>query len=450
MAQTDTFWIAELKREQLLELVTTRSLATKKVSLAELYDLDVSGSQAIGIWRAPAKPVQSPLPQVVVGEKPVLEDFVAWVATYLPGLTPLTALTRLLTPTSYRETQKRSAKVDWQNLAGPTVALSLGEVLSYVSESVRPSDLGVAMCRGTLSFALMRSAVLGVCEHELDSVATDWANVRKKIGQSTNRRSSEVILKIIRWLAFSDLPTANIRETPSLELLGYKIDLPSVIERYGNSQLSGLTKFEVAGSLTAEDKVEIFDLVVPKLIKDRRYEVLERALILASLAFWCRTGFLQQFSIMRPYATLLPEAALLLGSLQAFEPMAATLSTGQGIGWRLARELFLSEDIFQSPGCDISLLELGVLGRSSNFTEIMASLEKSRIEVELLPGVTTFVRSSHSRLPNQGELFFDRPDEHLELEDQRTEVLGSVERSLERALRDIRKVRWQPRQSRYR
>ena len=448
MAQTDSFWITELNREQVLDLITTRSVHTKQVSFAELPDLDISRNQAIGVWRIPAKSDRSPLPQVVIGEQPVLEDFIAWVATYSPGLVPLSALTRLLTPDTYRETQKRSANIGWRKLAGPAVAMAIGEVLSYANESFRPSDLGFDMCRSTLSFALMRSAILGVFEHQLDKVVADWTYVRKKIGQSTNLRSSEVILKVIRWMAFNDLPQGNIRESPSLEFLGYNVDLFSVIERYGSSHTSREIQNEPRRSLTAEEKVEIVDLIAPELVNDGHYEVLERAMILASLAFWCRTGYKQQLSIIRPYTTLLPQTALFLGALQAYEPMAATLSTSPGFGWRLARELFISEDIFQSPGYDISLLELDVLSRSSNFVEIMASLDKSRIEVELLPGVTTLVRLYHPRWTKQGVLPLGDPAEHFDSVDTRTEILKSVERSLQAALREIRKVHRLSRQSR--
>lgn len=441
MAQTDTFWITELKREQVLDLISTRSVHTKQVKFTELLNPDISGKQAIGVWRAQAESDRSPMPQLVIGERRVLEDFIAWVATYSPGLVPITALTRFLTPDSYRETQKRSAKIGWKKLAGPAVAMAFSEVFSYTNQSFRPGDLGFEMCRSTLSFALMRSAILGVFEHQLDRVVANWTNVRKKIGQSTNLRSSEVILKVIRWMVFSDLPQGNIRETPSLEFLGYKLDLLSVIERYSNRQASRAIQFEERRSLTAEEKVEIVDLIAPDLVNDRHYEVLERAMILALLAFWCRTGFIQQLSIIRPYKTLLPEAALLLGALQAYEPMAATLSTSHGLGWRLARELFLSEDVFQSPRYDISLLELGVLSRSSNFVEIMASLDKTRIEVELLPGVTTLIRLNHPRWTTQGVLPLGNPAEHFDSVDSRTEIFKSVERSLQTALREIRKVR---------
>ena len=418
------------------------------MNMSQLATIDIAPDSAIGVWRAPAKQGQSPLPQVIIGNQSVLEDLIAWVATYLPTLGPLSAQSRLLTPTAFQDAHRKAAMSDWRSLAGSAVALCLGEVLSYASQSLQPTDISFVMCRSTLSFALIRSTILGCAPNRLQETAQAWKDVRSKLGQSTNLQSSDLILQIVLDFAFDTPVDKNDMVAGLRGALGYDVNVQSLVEDYGNKYTSKpfANWIKDSRTLTAEEKVELFDLVSPELTRDSRRNSLDRGLILASLAFWCRAGFAQQLAIMSPYQKALPQATIWLAALHKTEPMMDTLSIGGRVGWRVAKELFRSEDIFQAPAYDISMLELEVLTRGSNFERIVGSWEQSRMEVELFPGVSTIVRSNFDSIPKQAELPTAESTPQLPLGDYETERgLMSVEGLLRRALKDVQNMRKQAR-----
>lgn len=448
MARTDTFWISDLTRDRFAELVSAQPAETQRVSMSQLAAIDVAPDSAVGIWRAPAKQGQSPLPQVIIGKQAVLEDLIAWVATYLPTIGPLSGQCRLLTPKAFHDAHRKSTKSDWRSIAGSAVALCFGEVLSYASHSVQPTDISFVMCRSTLSFALMRGTALGCSPNRLQEISEAWKAVRNKLGQSTNLDSSELILQIVLNFAFDTPIGENDRVAGPHGVLGYNVDVQSFLEDYGNKYTSKLLANRIRDSrpLTAEERVELFDLVSPDLTRDSRHTAVERGLILASLAFWCRAGFSQQLAIMSPYQKALPQSTIWLAALHQSEPLMDTLSLGGGVGWRVAKELFRTEDIFQSPACDISVLELEVLTRGSNFERIVGSWDQSRMEVELFPGVSTIVRSNHDSTPKPSEPPLNEGAPQLPLGDYATDRgLKSVEALLRRALEDIQTMRKQSR-----
>ena len=448
LAQTDTFWTSDLTRDRLAELVSAQPAKTRRVSMSQLAAIDVAPDSAVGIWRAPAKQGQSPLPQVIIGKQAILEDLIAWVATYLPTLGPLSGQCRLLTPKAFQDANRKATTSDWRSLAGSAVALCFGEVLSYASRSVQPIDISFVMCRSTLSFALMRSTALGCTPSRLQETAEAWKAVRNRLGQSTNLQSSELILQIVRDFAF-DTPVGKNDTVAGLQgVLDYNFAVQSFLEDYGNKYTSKplANRIRDSRTLTAEEKVELFDLVSPELTRDSRRNALERGLILASAAFWCRAGFSQQLAIMSPYQKALPQSTIWLAALHQSEPLMDTLSLGGGVGWRVAKELFRTEDIFQSPACDISLLELEVLTRGSNFKKVIGSWQQSRMEVELFPGVSTIIRSNYDSTPKQSEPPMDKSAPQLPLGDYETDrELKSVEDLLRRALKDIQTMRKQSR-----
>ena len=448
LARTDTFWISDLTRDRLAELVSAQPAKTQRVSMSQLGTIDVAPDSAVGIWRAPTKQGQSPLPQVIIGKQAVLEDLVAWVATYLPTLGPLSGQCRLLTPKAFQDAHRKATTSDWRSLAGSAVALCFGEVLSYASHSVQPTDISFIMCRSTLSFALMRSAALGRSANRLQETAEAWKAVRNRLGQSTNLQSSELILQIVLDFAF-DTPVGKDDAAAGFHgVLDYNVDVQSFLEDYGSKYTYKplANRIRDSRTLTAEEKVELFDLVSPELTRDNRRNALESGQILASLAFWCRAGFAQQLAIMSPYQKALPQSTIWLAALHQSEPLMDTLSLGGGVGWRVAKELFRTEDIFQSPACDISMLELEVLTRGNNLERIVGSWEQSRMEVELFPGVSTIVRSNYDSTPKQSEPPMDERAPQLPLGDYEMDTeLKSVEGLLRKALKDIQTMRKQSR-----
>jgi hypothetical protein len=184
------------------------------------------------------------------------------------------------------------------------------------------------------------------------------------------------------------------------------------------------------GSLTAEQRVQIFDVLAPRLVN--RFgsdDQANSAFALALAAFICRPGLEQQSGLLAEHARSLPEAWLWLGALQAFAPSIDTLSLGFGGGWRVMRELVRGDTIWDMTSADLGLLELEVLARSRTFQRLA---ERPRLDVEIYPMIISAIRAAPVAPSKTGEA-----------EDQReisTRQLGLVAARIEDALRLLRSL----------
>ena len=196
----------------------------------------------------------------------------------------------------------------------------------------------------------------------------------------------------------------------------------------------------------AEERVKMFDRIAPQLISDQEKTQSERAFAVALVAFSCRPGMSHQSSLLAPYIPLLPEAAIWLGAMQASNPVTETLAIGDGLGWRLAREIFDGNDVFSAPHCDIAFSELRVLSRGRSTSRMIKSVGNSRMDVELLPGVSAWVRIVPADAPVQPSLPIETPSTS-DGQPKRmnsppvAEALAEAERSIETGLRILRGMR---------
>ena len=209
LADGDTYWVAELRREQLLDVVQDRDYRLRSARRFELADLRPPQGQLIAMWRAKNAADRTPLPQVIVAEPPVMGDLLAWSATYLRGLGPLTAQTRVLTPAELRAALREQPEGIWWRLAGGAVGLVIGEVLAYAGQAIPITDIGLAACRGSLSFVLMRAAALGAFYDEFQELADLWAQLRSETGQLRMQMPPRSVAHVAMCLAQASLQAST-------------------------------------------------------------------------------------------------------------------------------------------------------------------------------------------------------------------------------------------------
>jgi hypothetical protein len=191
---------------------------------------------------------------------------------------------------------------------------------------------------------------------------------------------------------------------------------------------------------TAEERVSLFDRLAPVLLSNVVRSRIEKAFALALLAYLCRPGFEQQATLLAQYHSVIPESILWLGAMQGAAHFSDTLAAGDGLGWRVARDLFEPSDIFSAPTCDIALPELRVLARGRNATKMIKGLARTRLDVELLPRVSTFVRTTQEELPEQTALRLESPGQEIgsrSIQQDRTYVASELVQDAERALKSL-------------
>ena len=436
-----TFWIQEFERDQIPELVKGGGLRPRRIGVGDLRKIDHSANSLIGIWRTEAKGELPPLPRVILGSSPALQDLVAWTATYVPGLSPLSGLVRLMTIQAFQFQRNRNKGREWGDLVGGAVGLMYGEVMSYLHVGADIRTIDIDMCRSTLSYVLMRSIALGGCESDVGAIANDWLTLRKHAGLPTRRESCDLIVDIARSWEESRRGSSLFGSSGWPALYETR-DLFGLLKTYGELPVAdgNLIGSENDSELTAEQRVRIFDEVARKVVEDRSYRSDERGMVLAQLAFWCRKGLANQWAILQPFKATLPECAIWLGALQAQEPMADTLFVGRAVGWKLGIELFKEFDLFDAPDEDVSYFEMSVGQLERQWHEMMSSTNRARIKVALAPGVSTYVKvigrneSLQQELPITTEYSRGKMGEIEEREE-----LKRLQKSLELTLRDLRR-----------
>ena len=166
--------------------------------------------------------------------------------------------------------------------------------------------------------------------------------------------------------------------------------LPEVL-RYPKD-LFGAGVMEGIKERTAEERVRVFDVLAPTLVKEsEKSQDRNAAFALALTAFACRPGFSQQAMLLREHAERVPEAILWLGALQVLSPLADTLLFESGVGWRIARELDRSGDVFSAPNAEACVAEVEKLSRVKS-RGYRALVEKSRLDVEIYPMIVSTFR----------------------------------------------------------
>jgi hypothetical protein len=409
LVATNAFWSIELKREHLPDLVHGSINSVLPLSPNQIANLSPREGTIIAIWRTPNSEDRTPLPQIILGSPSTLEDLFAWSATYLRGIGPITAQTRAITPDVFRLTLRARPENIWRRLAGGAVGMGIGEVLMHTRRATPLAGITLAACRSTLSFALMRAAALGIRNEELFDVAELWQQLRSKTGQASTAVPVGDIVKVATALTIAKLDQNSDDQSnydrPAnllLELGGEPESLRRVGEAFGPfpTELS----LEHFSAQTAETRVKLFDRLAPILIAHPVRTRIEKAFALAVISYFCRPGLPQQISLLTAFNDVSPESLLWLGAMQGAIPFPDTLAEGDGLGWRVARDLFDPADVFSAPVCDISLSELQVLIRGRSTTRMVKSLATTRLDVELMPGVSTFVRAFQPELSEQSSL----------------------------------------------
>jgi hypothetical protein len=409
LVAVNKFWIANLTRDQLLDLVQGKANSILSLAPEQLIELSPPKGKITAIWRALGSADRSPLPQVILGDAPTLEDLFAWSASYLRGIGPITAQTRVITPDVFRIALRTRPENVWVRLASGAVGSILGEVLMHARRVISFGGVTLAACHSTLSFALMRAAALGVRGNELVDVADMWEQVRTQTGQAP----TVVPMGAIRQAALgfaaarleADYQSPNESNRWVTLLLGNgNVDalLKEIEVTFG--PLPNELSLDGFRELTAEARVRVFDRVAPTLISHPTTSRVEKAFAIALTTYLCRAGMQQQVTLLAPFSATLPESMVWLGVMQGAVPFTETLAEGDGLGWRVARDLFQPGDIFAPPVCDIALSELQVLSRRRTGPRMIKALSKARLDVELLPGISTFVRTLQPEAPEQSAL----------------------------------------------
>lgn len=392
------YWTTVFRREQLLELLEGRGPWPKSDNRLTAVR-HCSKTDLVGIWTAARAKAFSPLPQVIVGTDECLGDLFAWSGTYLRELGPISGLVRTMTLAQFDSALTRSPPKELWEIAGAAVGIVIGEVWCRGGPRIRLEDAATATPNSTLSYAMMRSWALGYRTERSREVFDEYVKAAQMLGHPLQENIAQSVLDVVGTVVGAGGARKDEKARISVvsgwwELLRGSVDvyelLPEVLSY--PRDLFGARDVEGIRGKTAEERVQFFDVLAPKLAKEsEKSGDGSAAFALALSAFVCRPGFFQQATLLREFAERMPEAILWLGALQMLSPLADTLLLQSGAGWRIARELDRPGDAFSVPNSEACMAELEKLSLAKSRT-YRGLVQKPRVDVEIYPMIVSTFR----------------------------------------------------------
>lgn len=381
-------WYKTTNREEFVELIERDpSLTISAREAAGFSDIHLGSSGVAAYWKD--EPSQnSAIPNGVVVRSEDIEDFIAWVATYVP-LRPFTAFCRVVDPAviQYFYNSRPISSIPFEDCF-------LGIILAECARNQgNGTQLALADFEGTLSFCLTRSVALGVQEGAVDWIESQWERTRRLIPSHNDRGDTSLVLRIFRLTRALGIFTLLASDEEQLMLQCAR-------EIAKNGEIGRDNWF----SLTNWNPQLSKSLEIQRLPREGRIQLLRRTAELTSGERDPRAAFAIGYlgSAVAPgtfdhYRTVLELEPKFKGALLWYGFCAGlyrrnTLQLfSEGLGRRIARDIERPDSIYSRPYCDVAVSELDILLRAGKPTDFRLGTPGA-IEVELAPCVTT-VRS---------------------------------------------------------
>jgi hypothetical protein len=186
--------------------------------------------------------------------------------------------------------------------------------------------------------------------------------------------------------------------------------------------------------LPREQRVEVIDMSLRALISMRRENDERSAFLAGYFASLLAPGTLDHADILAPVASLLPTAYLWYGLFAGMNVRGECLPIGNLLARRIVRDLTLPDRLVDRPRCDVALEEMAMVGPGENVLRLTG--KSGRLEIDILPGVTTAVRWPLHTEPGEEDLrrARDRELQHVLME---IDQVGSRWRYLSERLREM-------------
>src|SRR6266496_4589797 len=381
-------------------------------------DLFHSNEELTLVWDDAGENESASLPNVIFVVEDKLEDFLAWSATYLRAVRPLTAFCRVASREAATPLLDIAPPHDLRAISNACLGLILGEAAMYMGPGENLVQLPSIAVERTFSFSMARLIGLGMPGTELPFQLNRWSKARQ-FGRSSSAIVSERDLDVTWGVMLSvffgadSLGNADTKSDNKIVEICRGIllsEFDSVdFEKLGFGGSAALNDVLRRMTDTKEERVKAFeraqnDLGVSKGENPTRY-----AFLIGFLASRIEPGSMEHIELLRTASRDYPSAILWYGLCAGLSREAKLQQANGGLGRRLLRDALRPATILDRPTCDIALHELEVLSRIGNVESIIPVSRSGYLEVEIAPCVNTVVRTGKSGR-NQSDLFPPSPE----------------------------------------
>jgi hypothetical protein len=435
-------WHASVSRETLLGISRDDSGIASLVDsrIIELDDVSAdrlnapSGTNAHLFWDRDPREVPR-LPTLICVGDGRLVDFLAWSATYLPVIRPLTGMCRVLEWRSVLQLSFARQRPTLRRRAAALIGLAIGEAINAGDETAPDRASRHLNVQNTLAYVLARSHAIGGAS-QMKAVGERWLRTRDILQRSQlNRGYVDYVIAILGILT----DVRDVADGAAAELIGHACNeiesSGSVTERTWRYLVRDNT-FELNLLLTREDQVRELERAIRDFPRIRDLDFFTRSFAIAVQLARISAGTLDHASLLVPYRHEFPFALLWYGALAGLHPRSRVLSARAGTGYRALRDLERATCIVDAPTSDISSVELEMFAEAGAAYET-GLVQVRGITVELLPFVSCafkgFARDDNSAAPaaTQPRLFggTDPAETGRKLSEMRTLLRRMIELS---------------------
>jgi hypothetical protein len=402
-------WILSATRRELVDLINTRpgrdTAAAKEFESPSLEF--VRGESMAVIW--PMRPSEfSSLPTALIVPDGAQRDCLAWLTTYVRDFRPFTAFCRVIEKSV---AQKFLGRPDTPNLGildGICTGLILGESLAQSRGRLSVLELPPNAYGATLSHAISRAIAILGRSISLDLIANSWIQTREMTGQ--NGLDLPIGSVLTAWqVAISaphpEMPSHILYGTPPDILRSAWSDLIISGElRDGTwrmilDKLPELAPLRRMVEVPRERRIEMLDFAFGALASRRADIGEDRNFLAGYFTSLLAPGTLDHAEVLASVWPSFPSAFLWYGLCASVNFRGEALPAGNAVARRLVRDLTIPDRFVDRPRCDIALEELAMIG--TNNAPMPGT--SGRLDIDILPGVTTTVRWPPSDLPTEVE-----------------------------------------------
>lgn len=444
-------WVLPVDRRELVDLLSPRANGRSVGALEERrpsFDV-VRPDKMVAVW--PHDPDEfGRMPTAIITRDGERLDVMAWLSTYVRDFRPFTAYCRVVERPIAEKFLYAPEAPTLNRMEGICAGLILGESLMHARGRASILDLPFSTYSATLSHAISRTYAQTGGAIPPEQVAELWSDARAITAQSA-LVPPPAILAV--WSAALGI-SRSIRHTKSLfsssDILihswmeiALRGELPDAIWRELVEGYNDLDSMRPILSMPREQRVHMIDMALHMLVTGRGDEE-RRSFLAGYFTSLLGPGTLDHADFLTPVGSALPTSYLWYGLFAGINLRGDALPVGNPLARRIIRDLTIPDRLIDRPRCDVALEELRMHGSPENILKMTS--KSGRLDIDLLPGVTTSVRWPPHDVPEELEMKRHRDMEarHLLIE---IEEYALRSRHLAERLREVLQVEHPERQS---
>jgi hypothetical protein len=443
-------WVLPVNRRELVDLLAPRAGGRPVGALEELHpSFDVVRSdRMVAVW--PRDPDGfGRMPTAIITSNGELLDVMAWLSTYVRDFRPFTAYCRVVERPIAEKFLYAPDAPTLNRMEGVCVGLILGESLMHVRGRSSILDLPFSAYSATLSHAISRTYAQTDGAIPLEQVAELWSNAREITGQNALVPPTAILSVWSAALGMSQkightksLFSSSDVLTHSWMEIASRGELPDVLWHELVEGYKDLDSMRPILSMPREQRVHLIDKAMHMLASGRGDEE-RRSFLAGYFTSLLGPGTLDHADFLTPVASALPTSYLWYGLFAGINLRGDALPVGNPLARRIIRDLTIPDRLVDRPRCDVALEELRMHGSPENILKMTS--RAGRLDIDILPGVTTSVRWPPHEVPEEADMKRHRDMEarHLLIE---MEEYAMRSRHLAVRLREVLRLEEQQRQ----